>query len=121
MAASFFAMNITLSSDAPANIAVDVLAIGVGSKQPLKDPTVQRLDRALSGALIQYMKDEDWKAKEGQTLRLLGRGRLKAKRLLLVGLGEDESVSPRVARLLAVEAGRMVSAKGATLAVLAPN
>src|SRR5262245_14701644 len=113
-------MNITLSTEAPAKIAVDVLAIGVGAKQPLQDPTVVRLDRALSGTLVQYMKDEEWKAKEGQTLRMLGRGRIKAKRILLFGLGDGEP-SPRVLRLLGVEAGRMASSKGATLAVVSPS
>jgi leucyl aminopeptidase len=113
-------MNIALSTEALNAAAVDVLAVGVGATHPTRDPVVQRLDRAMGGGLVAYMKDEDFKAKLGQTLRMLGRGRIKAKRVVLIGLGEREP-APRVLRLMAVEAARAAAGKGSTLALVAPS
>ncbi len=112
-------MNITLSTEAPASAAVDLLAVGVGSKRPLQDPAVQKLDRASGGALLEAMKLEDFKGKAGQTLRMIGRGRLEAKRLLLVGLGDREGALRD--RLLGVKAARALGDKGSSLAVIAPS
>jgi leucyl aminopeptidase len=112
-------MNITLSTEAPASLAVDLLAVGVGSKRPTHDPVLQKLDRATGGALLEAMKLDDFKGKAGQTLRMLGRGKLKAKRLLLVGLGDREG-APRE-RLLGVKTARAIGDKGSSLAVVAPS
>ena len=114
-------MNITLSTEAPNSLSVDVLALGVSTKHPAQDPVVLRLDRAMGGgALVKYIKEEEFKGKLGQTLSMLGRGRLKPKRLLLCGLG-DGTPSASAVRMLAVEAGRKVASKGASLAVVAPS
>jgi leucyl aminopeptidase len=113
-------MNITLSKEAPAAAAVDVLAIGVGQAHLAQHPAIQRLDRAMGGALFPHMKDEEFKGKAGQTLRMLGRGRIKAKRVVLVGLGEG-TPGLRSLRVLAIEGARAAMAKGASLAVLAPS
>ncbi len=113
-------MNITLSTESPTSVAADVLAVGVSAKHVSRDPVIAQLDRAMGGGLARYIKDEDFKAKRGQTLQMLGRGRLKAKRLLLVGLGEDASAGYPL-RLLGAEAARAAAAKGSTLALLAPE
>jgi leucyl aminopeptidase len=110
-------MNITLSTEAPASAAVDLLAVGVGSKRPAQDPAIQKLDRAAGGALLEAIKLEDFKGKSGQTLRMLGRGKLKAKRVLLVGLGEREG-APRE-RLSGVKAARALGDRGSSIAVIA--
>jgi leucyl aminopeptidase len=110
-------MNITLSTDSPTALPVDLLAVGVGQKHPERDPMVQKLDRALAGALSALIKEEEFKGKAGETLRAQGRGRLKAKRVVLVGLGEG-SPSAATLRLFAVKAARAV--KGASLGLCAP-
>jgi leucyl aminopeptidase len=112
-------MNITLSTEAPASAAVDLLAVGVSSKRPTHDPVVQKLDRATGGALLEAIKLEDFKGKAGQTLRMLGRERLKAKRLLLVGLGDREGAARD--RLLGVKTARALGDRGSSLAVVAPS
>ena len=112
-------MRITLSKGKPAAVSGDVLAVGVPEGDPAKQAHLQSIDRAMGGALLQYLKDEGFKATRGQTLGMLGRGRLKAKRVLLIGMGTGD---PDVAtlRLLGVKAGR--SAKNrASLAVVAPT
>jgi leucyl aminopeptidase len=112
-------MNITLSTDSPLAAAADLLAVAVSGKRPLQDELVLRIDRAMGGVLLQYMKEEEFKAKEGQSLRLIGRGKLKAKRVLVVGLGDEEPATPRALRRFAIEAAR--ATKGATLALVAPR
>jgi leucyl aminopeptidase len=112
-------MNITLSTESPASIAADLLAVGVSSKKPAADPVVLKLDRALGGGLVQAIKAEDFKGKAGQTLRMLGRGRLKAKRLVLIGVGE---AGPGLRdRLLGIRAARVLGDRGSSLAVVAPS
>jgi leucyl aminopeptidase len=113
-------MNITLSTEALTSLAVDVLALGVGAQQLAKDPAIARIDRAMGGALTQYIKDEEFKAKPGQTLRMLARGRLKAKRIVIVGLG-DGKPTLRTLRLLAIEGARSAASKGSALGLLAPD
>jgi leucyl aminopeptidase len=108
-------MNVTLSTDSPVTVAVDLLAIGVRPKQLSKDPLLTKLDRALGGALQQAIKDDEFKAKAGQLLHVAGRGRLKAKRLLLVGLGDEPALS--AFRVLAVKAARECEKRGSALAL----
>ena len=109
-------MTISLSIESLVSIHVDLLAVGVSGKNWLKDPTLLKLDRACDGALLTSIKQEEWKAKAGDTFRLNGRGRLKAKRLLLVGLGDDE-LTLNAQRLMAVKAVRELIAKGSSLAL----
>ena len=108
-------MNVTLSTDSPVTIAVDLLALGVRPKQLSRDPLLSKLDKALGGALLQAIKDEEFKAKAGQTLHLQGRGRLKAKRVLLVGLGDEPAA--HAYRMLAVKASRECEKRGSALAL----
>ncbi|MFI5308220.1 MAG: leucyl aminopeptidase [Polyangiales bacterium] len=113
-------MNITLSTESPTSVAVDVLAVPVSAKHPAQDPVVQRLDRAMGGALSRHITDEAWKAGQGQTLSVLGRGKLEAKRVLLVGMGDREP-GGALLRVLGVEAARAGTAKGSSLAVFVPS
>jgi leucyl aminopeptidase len=113
-------MTITLSSESLVNVSADLLAVGVSGKNWAKDPVLLKLDRACGGALLKHIKAEEWKAKPGDTLRFTGRGRLKAKRLLLVALGDGE-LTLSAQRTLAVKAARELVAKGSSLALLAPR
>lgn len=112
-------MKITLAREAPQTLAADWLVVGVSGKKPQSDPVIVKLDRTLGGALIAGMKDESFDGKLGKTLALDGRARLKAKQLLVVGLGDTP---PTIAtlRLLGVKAGRAAAAR-ASLAVVVPN
>jgi leucyl aminopeptidase len=112
-------MKITLSNDAPQSVPVDWLVVPASGKKPLSDPTLQKLDRALGGALAAQFKEESFDAKRGKTLSLQGRGRLKAKQLLIVGMGEG-GLSEAMVRLLGVKAGRVAQSHG-SLAVVAPS
>lgn len=112
-------MKIAVSLSSPASFVADLLAVGVRGPQPQKDSVVRALDRAAGGALLRAIGDDEFKAREGHTLTIAGAGRLKARRVLLVGLGEDE---PGLAafRLFGVKAGR-AAAERQSLAVVAPS
>src|SRR5215510_2496881 len=101
-------MKISLSNDAPQSVAVDWLVVPASGKKPLQDATLQKLDRALGGVLAQQFKEESFEAKRGKTLSVAGRGRLKAKHVLIVGLG-DGAPSEAVVRLFGVKAGRVAA------------
>jgi leucyl aminopeptidase len=81
---------------------VDVLAIivsegGLEKQKPLAD-----LDRALGGALLEHAKSVDFSGKPDQVLDLATLGRIKAKRIVLVGAGDKRQLDE--ARLLAATA-----------------
>ncbi|HEX7480358.1 MAG TPA: leucyl aminopeptidase [Polyangiales bacterium] len=112
-------MKISLVNDAVQTLTTDWLVVGVSGKKPAQDPIVQKLDRAMGGALAAQIKEESFEAKQGKTLSVQGRGRIKAKHVLLVGLG-DAPVSEATARLLGVKAGR-AAMSSSQLAVVAPS
>jgi len=84
-------MRISLSSEALTKVTADLVAIGVRSTKIDADPSLAALAAAWgASALEAYLKEEGFEAKQGQTLRFPGRGKLKAASVLLVGLGEEK-------------------------------
>jgi leucyl aminopeptidase len=112
-------MKLSLSNDAPQSVATDWLVVPASGKKPLSDPTLQRIDRAMGGALAAQFKEEGFDAKRGKTLSVPARGRLRAKNLLVVGLG-DGVPSEATVRLLGVKAGRAAMSHNA-VHVVAPS
>ena len=98
-------MKVTLSTDAPIDVRADLLAIGV-SGNPSRDANVKAIDKASNKALRNAIRLDDFSGKAGQTLKCTPGG-IKAKSVLLVGLGDGE---PDVAavRQLAATAGRLL-------------
>src|SRR5688500_11544809 len=112
-------MKIQLSTESLASAAVDVLAIGVRQKHVTDDPNVRAIDKAMGGVLVPQLKDQEFKGSEGKTFSMLARGRVKAKRVLIVGLG-DKDFGSRLHRLLGVVSARHSQSK-TSLAVVAPS
>jgi leucyl aminopeptidase len=112
-------MKITLAREAPPSVAADWLVVGVWGKKPQTDPVIVKIDRALGGALTAQMKEESFDAKIGKAISLDGRGRFKAKQLLVVGLG-DSQPSLATLRLFGVKAGRAAMSRN-SLSVVIPN
>ncbi len=96
-------MKVTLSTDAPAAVHTDLLAIGVRSGA--KDPHVKALDDASSGALRALIQLEDFSGKPGQTLKTALPG-IAATQVLLVGVG-DGGHPAADARAVAVRAAQV--------------
>ena len=112
-------MKITLAREAPQTLVTDWLVVGVFGKKPQQDPVIAKLDKAIGGALLAAMKDESFDGKVGKTLSLDGRGKLRAKQLLIVGLG-DTAPSQATLRLFGVKAGRAATSR-TSLAVVTPK
>jgi len=110
-------MRITLSTDAPKAAAVDLLAIGVRSKKFDKDEELTKLDKALGGVLTDWFKDEGFNAKPNQTLKVPARGRVKAKWVLLVGVGTKSS-DVEATRMIAHQAAKASSRQKSAAVVL---
>ena len=110
-------MKVTLSTDAPIDVRADLLAIGV-SGNPSRDANVKAIDKASNKALRNAIRLDDFSGKAGQTLKCTPGG-IKAKSVLLVGLGDGE---PDVAavRQLAATAGQAASTYG-TVAIALPS
>jgi leucyl aminopeptidase len=99
---------------------VDVLAFSV-SGDPAKDPLFKQVDQALEGTLRQHAKDELFEAKSLQTLVVSTAGRIRARRVLVVGAGAKGELKLPTLRDLAatvVTAASRVSA--ARVAMILP-
>ena len=115
-------MKIGLSNDSLPSVAVDWLVIPVPGPKPMTDAVLQALDRTLGGVIAAHVKDESFEAKRGSTLHVSMSGRngeLRAKHLLLIGLG-DAVLSEAAVRLVGVKSARMAQSS-TSLAVVAPS
>lgn len=113
-------MDVTLRRTALATRATDVLAVAVGPDRKLAGAALA-LDRATRGAVAALLRTGDFRGRAGESALLYPRG-VKAKRVLLVGLGgpaaRGESAGPRLvaAAALAARRAREMGAKSLALA-----
>lgn len=112
-------MKLTLSKDSLLTAAVDVLVVGVTSPKAAKDDRLARIDRAMNGAVTAAISHGDFKAKTGESVSVQGRGRMKARRVVFVGLG-DKPLTEKDARVFAIRAGR-IGASEASVALAYPS
>ena len=88
-------MLVTVDSRNPMDAKVDLLALPMVQIDPEKwrlPPRLGAVDRALGGGLSAVLKSGDFKAKSGDSFLLYPDGGVAAKRLLLVGLGEEATL-----------------------------
>jgi leucyl aminopeptidase len=117
-------MKITVDSRAPTDAAADLLAIPLPKRVPRErlPARVAAVDRASRGAISGALASGDFSGKPGETLLVypLG-GRLRAKRLLLVGLGEAGKLDADALRRLAGAAiSEAVSRRASRVAIAVP-
>ncbi len=105
-------MQIVVHSGVSSTANVDLIVVGVLNGR-LKAPEVAELNKALDGALDSAVKEEDFKGAEGSTLTLNTLGQIKAKRVVLAGMGEPADYARTVFELAgrAVRIGNSVAAK----------
>jgi len=84
----------------------DVLAVGLFSDVKGLDKLNAQLNSNLDGAIEQLIKLGDFKAKEGTNAVVYGNGRIGAKRVLLVGLGERKKATLDTVRKAAANAAK---------------
>ncbi|HXX69483.1 MAG TPA: leucyl aminopeptidase [Polyangiaceae bacterium] len=118
------AIDIQIRTDSPADVAADVLAVGVlqsGTKPGDLPHILRPLDRIFDGAIAKLVSKEEFSAKRDQTISLSTLGRIRADKLLIFGLGQKRTVGPAEVRSFAAKAARAANAeKAKSLGLLVP-
>ncbi len=113
-------LDIQLSAQNPTEVAADVLALCVTEGALEKQKALVAVDQALGGALFAQAKRADFAGKPEQLLDLPTLGKLKAGRVLLVGVGHArrrEDSTTRAFAAVAARAANGCNAQSLTLAL----
>jgi len=110
------ALQIQLASGDATSVASDVLIIAVCETAVAAHPAVVAADKAFGGTLLEHVKALEFEGKLDQTLDLPPLGQLKAKKLVLLGLGKKAELGP--ARLRASLAAAVRNNAGSTTRTL---
>jgi leucyl aminopeptidase len=98
--------------------SAELLAVGVCSGRGRWDAGVRALDRRLGGALSCGAELGDFKGEAGSAAMVYGNGRVGAKRVLMVGLGDPEKCElDTVRKAAATAAGKAMGLRVRSLAV----
>ncbi|MBI2474021.1 leucyl aminopeptidase [Candidatus Uhrbacteria bacterium] len=84
-------MDISVRKEDLTKYACDLLVLGAFLKEKESSLEFAQVNEALEGKLATFMKEDKFKAKEGSTFLMRTHGKIAAKRILVVGLGEKES------------------------------
>jgi leucyl aminopeptidase len=118
-------MQVTVESRSPAKRAADVLALPLAQLDPSHwrlPPRMAAVDRAAQGAILSLLATGDFRGKRRQTLFLYPEGDISAKRILLVGLGEENRIDAEALREAAGVAVRATAERqGKALAMVGPG
>ncbi|HEY0099989.1 MAG TPA: leucyl aminopeptidase [Pyrinomonadaceae bacterium] len=107
-------MDIQVSTGRVGDAEVQALAVAVFKDEQAHDGFLQELDAATGGLIKSVIESEELTGKEGETVYVhLGDARegLKAKRLLLVGVGEREGYKTAQVSQMAGTAARALRAR----------
>lgn len=115
-------LKISVRSVLPSREAGDIVVVGTpllgGRAKKNQRTTLDGFDRALGGALGRLIKKDAFKGKKDQQLSLSTLGRVKADRLIVVGLGDVGKLGPADVRTFAAKAARAANADKAKRLVL---
>jgi len=102
---------------------VQALAVAVFKDEKADEGFLRELDEAAGGIIKSIIESEELKGKEGDTVyvHLATDGRLKAKRLLLVGVGERENYQLAQVSQMAGTAARTLRARSVKSVGLVPR
>jgi leucyl aminopeptidase len=99
-----------LTSGDPARMAVDVVAVCVEHGALAKNAWLASLEKALGGGLLAHAKHADFEGKADQILEVPTLGRIKAQKLVVLGLGPKQDLD--LARLRATVASAVRASLG---------
>lgn len=86
-------MQLAVSTDPPATTtAANLLLFVAKTANPIAGGAAQALDQALDGALTALSEDGEITGKHGQCIVVHPLGKIAARRLLIVGLGEPDEI-----------------------------
>jgi leucyl aminopeptidase len=101
----------------PAREAGDLIVVGVttlgGAKKKNDRSPLAGFERPLGGALTRLIKKEDFKGKRDQQISIGTLGRVKADRVVFIGLGDARKLGPTEIRTFAAKAARVANAEKA--------
>lgn len=113
-------LKLTCATTDPSKASVDLLAIGVFAGETITTTApVDVFDKLLGGALADLMGRAEFKGKKESSLEVDTLGQLPARRLALIGLGDESSVTAADLRTFAAKAARTANAANATSIALA--
>src|SRR5882672_4329657 len=113
-------MEITIRRGDLANRACGLLAVGVGEEPSARGAPAARLDEASQGSLKTLLASGDFGGKAAETALLYPKG-VKARRVLVVGLGRPDAGDARGPLLSAATAARRARELGAGALTLVPG
>ena len=103
-------------AEAPETIVICVLAGAVA-----EHPTVRAVNEALDGALLEHARSAEFEGKADQTLEVPTLGRLRTKKILLVGAGSEEGLTAARLRSAVATGVRAGASAGGRLRVVLPR
>lgn len=85
--------------------AADAIVVNLfqGDAKPVLGPGALTVDKATNGLIREHIKDHEFEGKELDTLVLHSPAGIKAKHVIVVGLGKKEEFSPVVSRKVAAK------------------
>jgi leucyl aminopeptidase len=123
---SLYIMDIRLTNQAAQDIACDALVVGVlNTKVTQQSKSVELLalthqvDNLLNGLISQICADGEFKAQLGELITIYSMGKLAAKRIMVVGLGRPDTLSPQILQRASATAARHLQSTGAQHIALA--
>jgi leucyl aminopeptidase len=115
-------VRISASTLSPAEIEADWLVASLGENEVAHPPALAALDTKLGGIVTTLRERGDFTGKAGELLALHAPAGIKAKRLLLVGIGKVEEASRRTLHDAAATALKSITGKKfARAALLIPD
>jgi leucyl aminopeptidase len=114
-------LSIALSPEDPLAASVDALVICVFHKALAEHPTLLALPAALRKALLDHAAQVEFEGKVEQTLDLTTLGQLPAQRLVLIGAGGADELSPARLRTIAAAAVRVGAQNAKSIVIVLPR
>lgn len=118
-------MKITIRTAKPLEAQADVVAALVFAPYETKktglSAPIDALDRQTRGALAAHLKDEDFKAKRDSLVSLATLGKMKSKRLVVMGLGDKTKLTATDVRQIFAKLAKVANGdKAKSLAIVLP-
>jgi leucyl aminopeptidase len=119
-------MDIRVTHQAEQTVACDALVLGAAyqkagqkAKSVVLSESAQVVDHLLGGLLTEVCTDGEFKGNLGELITIHPMGKLAAKRVVLVGLGAQETINPQALRRASETAARHLQQTGAHQIALA--
>ncbi|MFL5629121.1 MAG: leucyl aminopeptidase [Ktedonobacteraceae bacterium] len=119
-------MDIEVTSSAVKNVVCDVLVVGAartktaeGKSKVVLAKSAQRVDGLLNDLLTQICTDGEFKGNLGELTTVYTMGKLSVRRLIMIGLGKQETLNAQSVRRASAIAARHAQKTGARSIALA--